>query len=62
MKDNTLDPELIAIGTLESKNQLLENPKIVRTWRVNRTTGLFETIPTDGIECSAENAIEIFTK
>lgn len=57
--EGELDPEIIVVAVLDEEaynTRYVTNEKINRAWRVNRSAGAFEEIPTDGIECYADNA------
>lgn len=54
-----LDPEIIVVAVLDEEaynTRYVTNEKIKQAWRANRLAGAFEEIPTDGIECYADNA------
>jgi hypothetical protein len=52
-----LDAEIVALAKLDQQsleNRFLHNKSIIATWRANRSTGKFETLNKDNIECYAE--------
>ncbi len=59
MLKGKLDDELIAIGVLDDeayKSRYLPNDHIKYVWRTNRAAEVFQQLPTDGVECYADNA------
>lgn len=55
------DDEIFVFATLDLENydRYAENASIRLAWRANREKGGFESIPTEGIECVADNAMYI---
>jgi hypothetical protein len=59
--NGTRDDEIFVFATLDLENydRYAENESIRLAWRANREKGAFESIPTDGIECVADNSMNI---
>jgi hypothetical protein len=54
MLNGEMNPEIIAIGKTDDRvysTRHLPNEKILFAWRANTSLGIFQSIPTKGVEC-----------
>jgi hypothetical protein len=59
---NTLDVEIVVIALLDQDayvSRYVVNAKVKMAWRANQTTGAFESMMTNGIECFTDNAVSL---
>ena len=56
------DDKVIAIGEWDDEvfaSRYMANEKILVAWKTNTDLGIFEELSTNGIECHADNAVEL---